>query len=149
MSGGRMSDESTQEMLGNIRVERTAGTEGFARRLGRDLVEREQYYATALDTVRRELREAIETLTERVVSMRDASEVGHAAVLSELGTLRKAMDRDHAQRSSLADTLAAVERRQTEVLVTLANVHKQLDDLALDVAAAVRPPWWRRWLSGQ
>jgi septal ring factor EnvC (AmiA/AmiB activator) len=144
-----MSDESTQEMLGTVRVERPAGAEGFARRLGRDLVEREQSHATILDTLRREVKEAIETLTERVVSIRDTSKVGHATVLSELGTLRKEMDRDRAQRSSLAETLAAVERRQTELLVTLASVHKQLDDLALDVAAAGRPPWWRRWLSGR
>jgi hypothetical protein len=144
-----MSEESTQEMLGTVRVERTASAEGFARRAGRDLVEREQSHGTTLDTLRREVKEAIETLSARVVSMRDTSEVGHAAVLSELGTLRKAMDRDHAQRCALADTLAAVERRQTELLVTLASVHQQLDDLARDVAVAVRPAWWRRWFSGQ
>jgi hypothetical protein len=144
-----MSDESTQEMLGTVRVERPAGVEGFARRLGRDPVEREQSHGNTLDTLRRELKEAIETLTERVVRIHDASKVGHAAVLSELDILRKAIDCDHAQRSSVAYRLAAVERGQTEMLVALASMHKQLDDLALDVAAAVRPPWWRRWLSGR
>ena len=144
-----MSDESTQEMLGTIRVERPAGAEGFARRLGRDPVEREQSHGTTLNTLRRELNEALETLTERVVSTRDTTNAGHAAVLSELGMLRKAVDCDQLQRSSLADALAAVERRQTEVLVTLASVCQQLDGLALEVAAVVRPPWWRRWLSGQ
>jgi hypothetical protein len=144
-----MSDESTQEILGAIQGERTAGAEGFARRLGRDLVECEQHHRTTHDTLRREVKEAIASLTERVTSTRDRLEAGHTAVLSELGTLRRAMDRYDAQSCSLADMLAAVDRRQTELLVTLGSVHQQLEDLALDVAVAVRPPWWRRWLSGR
>ena len=144
-----MSDESTQEIVGAIQKERTARADGFAPRLGRDLVERERSHGTAEDTLRREVKEAIATLTERVVSTRDTMGVGHSAVLSELGTLRRVMDRYHAQCCAHADMLAAVERRQTELLVTLGSVRQQLEDLTIGVAAAVRPPWWRRWLSGR
>jgi len=144
-----MSDESTQEILGDLQGERTAGAERFAGRLGRDLAECAQSHRTTQDTVRREVKDAIATLTERVMSTRDTLEAGHAAVVSELGTLRRAMDRYDAQRSSLADMLAAVERRQTELQVTLGSVQQQLEDLATDVAIAMRPPWWRRWLPGR
>jgi hypothetical protein len=149
MSGGSMSDESTQEILGAIQTDPTAGADGFARRLGRDLVKREQPHGTAQDNLQREVKEAIATLTERVASTRDTMGAGHSAVLSELGTLRRAMDRYHSQSCAHADMLAAVERRQTELLVTLGSIRQQLEALAIDVAAAVRPPWWQRWLSGR
>jgi hypothetical protein len=144
-----MSDESTQEMLGTIRIERTAGAGEFARKLGPDLVERQQFHSPSLDTLRREVKEVIEAATEQLVRMRDTAEVSHAAVLSELGTLRQALDCNQAQRCSVSNALTAFERCQTELLASVTSIHQRLDVLALDVAAAARPPWWRRWFSGR